>query len=87
MPLSWFTHNANSILSVEDAHGATWRGLVMVGCSSAGQVLTANPALAPLLDAPICPGTKLPTLQDLVDQLPGGVKLPPLPSTAKERRR
>jgi phospholipid/cholesterol/gamma-HCH transport system substrate-binding protein len=68
--LAWFTHNANSILTVEDAHGATWRGLVMVGCSSAGQVLGANPAVAPLLSAPVCPGSRLPTLQDLVDNLP-----------------
>lgn len=68
--LAWFTHNANSILSIEDAHGAAWRGLAMVGCSTAGQALGANPALAPLLSAPICPGAKLPTLQDLVDGLP-----------------
>ena len=75
--LSWFTHNANSILSIEDAHGATWRGLVVVGCSSLGEVLSGNPALAPLLNAPICPGAELPSLQDLVSGLP-------LP--AKERR-
>jgi phospholipid/cholesterol/gamma-HCH transport system substrate-binding protein len=62
--LAWFTHNANSILSVEDAHGATWRGLVMVGCSSAGQVIGGAPVLAPLLSAPICPGSKLPTLEE-----------------------
>jgi phospholipid/cholesterol/gamma-HCH transport system substrate-binding protein len=68
--LSWFTHNANSILSVEDAHGATWRGLVVAGCSTLGEVLTANPALAPLLNAPVCPGAKLPTLEDLVNGLP-----------------
>ncbi len=75
--LAWFTHNANSILSIEDAHGATWRGLVIVGCSSLGQVLSGNPAIAPLLNAPICPGAELPSLQDLVSGLP-------LP--AKERR-
>lgn len=80
--LAWFNHNANSILSIEDAHGAVWRGLVVVGCSTAGQALGANPALAPLLNAPICPGGELPTLQDLVDQLPGDVQLPELP---KER--
>jgi phospholipid/cholesterol/gamma-HCH transport system substrate-binding protein len=82
--LAWFNHNANSILSIEDAHGGVWRGLVIVGCSSAGEVIGANPALAPLLNAPICPGAKLPALQDLVDALPGDVNLPPLP---KERRR
>lgn len=68
--LAWFTHNADSVLSVEDAHGAVWRGLVVVGCSSAGEVLGSNPALAPLLAAPICPGAKLPTLQDLIDLVP-----------------
>ena len=77
---AWFMHNANSILSIEDANGAVWRGLAMVGCSSAGEALTANPALAPLLSAPICPGSRLPTLEDLVDGLP---ELP----AAKERRR
>ena len=31
---------------------------MIVGCSSAGQALGANPALAPLLSAPICPGVE-----------------------------
>ena len=53
---------------------------MVVGCSSAGEVLGANPALAPLLNAPVCPGAKLPTLQDLID-------LVPVPKSAKERRR
>jgi phospholipid/cholesterol/gamma-HCH transport system substrate-binding protein len=52
---AWFVHNASSILSVEDAHGATWRGLVMVGCSTLGEVLGSNPALAPLAAVPLCP--------------------------------
>ena len=52
---SWFVHNANSILTTEDAHGATWRGLVMVGCSTFGEALGANPALAPLAAVPLCP--------------------------------
>ena len=52
---SWFVHNASSILTTEDAHGATWRGLAMVGCSTFGQVLGANPALAPLAAVPLCP--------------------------------
>ena len=46
--VAWFIHNASSILTTEDAHGATWRGLVMVSCSSLGQILSTNPALAPL---------------------------------------
>jgi len=51
----WFVHNASSILTVEDAHGAVWRGLAMVGCSTAATAIAANPALAPLGEAPICP--------------------------------
>ena len=53
---AWFFHNAASILSIQDAHGATWRGLVMVGCSTAGQVISANPALQPIGAATFCPG-------------------------------
>ena len=30
---AWFVHNADSILSIQDAHGVAWRGLVVVGCS------------------------------------------------------
>jgi len=51
---SWFFHNANSILSVEDAHGVAWRGLVLVGCSTAGQSISAIPALGALDDLPSC---------------------------------
>jgi phospholipid/cholesterol/gamma-HCH transport system substrate-binding protein len=53
--LAWFAHNASSILSIEDAHGVAWRGLLMVGCSTAGQVIKASPALAPLGNAAVCP--------------------------------
>jgi phospholipid/cholesterol/gamma-HCH transport system substrate-binding protein len=52
---SWFFHNGASVLSLEDAHGVAWRGLVMFGCSTVQQVLAANPALAPIGDAPFCP--------------------------------
>lgn len=52
---AWFVHNANSILTTEDAHGATWRGLALVGCSTLGQLLGSNPALAPLAAVPACP--------------------------------
>ena len=52
---AWFFHNAASILSVEDAHGVAWRGLVVVGCSSLGTVTAAAPALAPLKESGICP--------------------------------
>jgi phospholipid/cholesterol/gamma-HCH transport system substrate-binding protein len=57
---AWFFHNASSILSVQDAHGATWRGLVMISCSTAGQALAADPALAPLTSSPACPKSATP---------------------------
>jgi phospholipid/cholesterol/gamma-HCH transport system substrate-binding protein len=53
--LAWYIHDGASVLSVEDAHGAAWRGLVMFGCSTLGDILAANPALAPLAGLPICP--------------------------------
>ena len=52
---AWFFHNADSILSIEDAHGAAWRGLVVVGCSSLPAVAKATPALAPLANSGVCP--------------------------------
>ena len=52
---SWFFHNAASLLSLQDAHGVVWRGLVMFGCSTAGQVTAVNPALAPIGEAAFCP--------------------------------
>jgi phospholipid/cholesterol/gamma-HCH transport system substrate-binding protein len=54
---AWFFHNASSILSIQDAHGSVWRGLVMFGCSSAGEVIGSNPALQPIGEAAFCPGT------------------------------
>jgi hypothetical protein len=51
----WFLHNAASILSVEDAHGATWRGLVVMGCTTAGELTATVPQLAPAGQAPTCP--------------------------------
>jgi phospholipid/cholesterol/gamma-HCH transport system substrate-binding protein len=55
--LAWYIHDGSSVLSVEDAHGVAWRGLVMFGCSTLGNVLAANPALAPLAALPLCPAT------------------------------
>jgi phospholipid/cholesterol/gamma-HCH transport system substrate-binding protein len=52
--LAWFMHNDASILSIEDAQGVAWRGLVVVGCSSFSAALAANPALAPLATAAVC---------------------------------
>ena len=60
--LPWFAHTGASVLSVEDAHGVAWRGLVMVGCSTVGQVISANPALAPLGNAEVCGSPSQPAL-------------------------
>jgi phospholipid/cholesterol/gamma-HCH transport system substrate-binding protein len=51
---AWLFHNANDILTVEDAHGTTWRGLAMAGCSTIGQNQAENPLLEPLEDLAIC---------------------------------
>ncbi|MEA2450586.1 MAG: phospholipid/cholesterol/gamma-HCH transport system substrate-binding protein [Thermoleophilaceae bacterium] len=65
--VAWFIHNSASIVSIEDAHGVAWRGLVMGSCSTFGQVIAANPALAPLGQAAFCGTTGTPG---------GGVPLP-----------
>jgi phospholipid/cholesterol/gamma-HCH transport system substrate-binding protein len=52
--LSWYAHNAASIVSLGDAHGVAWRGLVMGSCSTFPDVVGANPALLPLTQLPIC---------------------------------
>src|SRR5207244_4375631 len=54
--LAWGAHNVDSVLSVEDAHGASAHGLALVSCSS----LAAQPGLAPLVllftgQIPACP--------------------------------
>jgi phospholipid/cholesterol/gamma-HCH transport system substrate-binding protein len=53
--LGWYIHDGNSVLTVEDAHGVAWRGLVMFGCSSLGNILSANPLLAQFAALPLCP--------------------------------
>ena len=52
--LTWFAHNANSILSIDDAQGATWRGALLMSCSSQGALESTMPALSPAM-APACP--------------------------------
>jgi phospholipid/cholesterol/gamma-HCH transport system substrate-binding protein len=32
--LAWFSHNANSVVSTEDAHGAVFHGLALTSCST-----------------------------------------------------
>lgn len=78
--LSWYSHNAASVVSLGDANGVAWRGLVMGSCSSFPDVIGANPALLPLSQLPICGfsagggGSPLPsipsgaTIEDLVNQ-------------------
>lgn len=50
--LAWFSHNANSILSIEDAHGVAWRGQLLSSCSS---VTAVPPELLTVLGLPTCP--------------------------------
>jgi phospholipid/cholesterol/gamma-HCH transport system substrate-binding protein len=45
--LAWFAHNAMSVVSTEDAHGAALRGLGVFSCEQLSQA----PTLAPLLQA------------------------------------
>jgi phospholipid/cholesterol/gamma-HCH transport system substrate-binding protein len=40
---SWFFHNAASMLSTQDAHGAAWRGLALFSCSTLQQLSTFLP--------------------------------------------
>jgi phospholipid/cholesterol/gamma-HCH transport system substrate-binding protein len=57
--LSWFAHNADSLFSLEDSHGAVWRGLATGSCSSLAGVATLAlpPSLAIAINdaLPICP--------------------------------
>lgn len=70
--LAWYVHNATSVVSLGDAQGVAWRGLVMGSCSTFPDVVGANPALLPLTQLPICgfgPGS-------------GGSPVPALPKNA-----
>jgi phospholipid/cholesterol/gamma-HCH transport system substrate-binding protein len=46
---AWFAHNANSVFSTQDAHGAVVRGLVMGSCQSLAQPGVAGDVLKLLL--------------------------------------
>jgi phospholipid/cholesterol/gamma-HCH transport system substrate-binding protein len=74
--LGWYVHNAASVVSLGDAHGVAWRGLVMGSCSTFPDVVGANPALLPLTQLPICgfgPGG-------------GGSPVPSLPKNATPKQ-
>jgi phospholipid/cholesterol/gamma-HCH transport system substrate-binding protein len=55
--LGWFAHNSNSILSVEDANGGSWRGGLLVSCTTLAipQVSAILSLMTPL---PPCPADK-----------------------------
>ncbi|MGE4428294.1 MAG: MlaD family protein [Solirubrobacteraceae bacterium] len=44
--LAWFAHNGNSVFGNQDAHGVTWRGQLILSCSS----FTSEPAARPLVE-------------------------------------
>ena len=52
---AWFAHNANSILSIDDAQGVAWRGALLMSCSSYGALQDAAPLLAAVAGSPACP--------------------------------
>jgi phospholipid/cholesterol/gamma-HCH transport system substrate-binding protein len=56
--LAWFDHNANSILSIEDAHGVAWRGQLIASCSTYAALPQLSPLLALAVGTPVCPPEK-----------------------------
>jgi phospholipid/cholesterol/gamma-HCH transport system substrate-binding protein len=48
----WFFHNAASMLSTQDAHGAAWRGLVVFSCSTLQQLTDLLPKTGVPLSIP-----------------------------------
>ncbi|HEV3000423.1 MAG TPA: MlaD family protein [Solirubrobacteraceae bacterium] len=53
--LAWFAHNADSIFAIDDAHGAAWRGALLLSCSSYGALQQAAPLLSAAVATPLCP--------------------------------
>ena len=53
--LAWFAHNANSMLSTQDAHGALVHGFLITSCASQGAEQPADGLVQDLLGTP-CPG-------------------------------
>lgn len=54
--LAWFAHNANSMLSTQDADGAFWRGQLVTTCGTIAGNRLALPLLAALYETTACPG-------------------------------
>lgn len=53
--LAWFAHNANSVFTTQDAHGAVARGFVEFSCASLGVNSTVTQLFQTVLGTP-CPG-------------------------------
>jgi phospholipid/cholesterol/gamma-HCH transport system substrate-binding protein len=58
--LAWFAHNGNSVFSVEDAHGAVWRGQVLVSCSTIDMLARSAPLSELVRALPTCPAKPVP---------------------------
>ena len=52
---TWFAHNANDLLQIDDAQGVAWRGALMLSCSSYGALQQTAPLVAAIAAAPVCP--------------------------------
>jgi phospholipid/cholesterol/gamma-HCH transport system substrate-binding protein len=52
---SWFFHNSASLLSIEDTHGAVWRGQLIASCSAISGITAIAPLMAAQLPLPVCP--------------------------------
>ena len=50
--ISWFMHNASSMLSTQDAHGAAWRGMAVFSCSTLQQLATFIPQTGEPIQVP-----------------------------------
>lgn len=55
--LAWFGHNANSLLSTQDANGPAWRTVAVVGCTNVVGVRGLLDVIAPQLSDQICPAS------------------------------
>ena len=50
--LAWFAHNANSMISTQDANGAVWRGMAVFSCSTFAQPGAAAQVLEEIVGRP-----------------------------------
>ena len=52
---AWFFHNADSLMSLQDAQGAVWRGQVITSCSSVQKYKELQPIIQLVFALPTCP--------------------------------